>query len=153
MGFPSLKLAVGLFQIELIERAPVRLTCFGDRFIDFRDSRGRGAYAAAIAVAMRIRWQSQQNVFSHKRDEIDSFRPGKFGMESELRDVNRMHETFQTGNAGHLDRLGEGAVRPKRAFGNTEVERIAERARADDTIFFQLWNRAFFFTLKMQTVG
>ena len=96
-----------ILEIELIERAPIRLPRFWHPNVGFRGAMGGGANSIAFPVATRIRGQIQQDVLSNEGREIDRLRPGELGVEGELRHANRMHKTFKTGDARQLDCLRE----------------------------------------------
>ncbi len=61
--------------------------------------------------------------------------------------------SFETTNAPQLDRLSEIAAGPQGALGNSQVERIPQRAGATDILRLELGNRAFFLALEMQALG
>ena len=109
-------------QVQFIKRAPIRLARFRNFLFGFRLLVWRGANSPALTIATRIRGQVQEDVLPHKRRQIDRLRPGEFGVEGELRHANRVYEALQTRDAGQLDRLGEGAIRPERAFRDPEIE-------------------------------
>src|SRR2546423_9968794 len=62
-------------------------------------------------------------------------------------------EWLQASHAFELDRLSEVAGHPKRAFGDSEIERVTQRPGANDVFRGQLWNWAFLFALEMQALG
>lgn len=142
-----------ILEIEFVERAPIRRARLWRPSFGFRGAMGRRANSIALPVAPRIRGQIQQDILSNERREIDRLRPGKLGVEGELRHANRVHEALETGDARQLDRLRERAIGPKRAFGNPEVERKLQRARARDSLLLELGDGTFLFAFEVQAVG
>ena len=143
-------------QLQLIERAPIGLARFFHRFVHFRSWRlivRRGADAAAVAIAMRIGRQIEQEIFPNERCQIDRFRSAEFMMDREIRNLDRVHETFETGNAGQFDRLRERATGPERAFGNPEIERVSQRTGANDFVPLELGDWAILLAFQVEAVG
>src|SRR4029077_9391984 len=62
---------------QLIERAPVRRTRLQHALALVGFCRHRHwTDSPALAIAMRIRWQIEQDVFSHERRKVDHLGPG-----------------------------------------------------------------------------
>src|SRR3954452_11584035 len=104
-----------------------------------------------MPIAMRIRWQIEQNVFAHLRGEIDQLRPAEFRVHGEHRHLYGVHETPETRHACQLNRLREMTVRPQRAFCNSDIDRVTERPGARDLLVLDITDRAIFLALKMQS--
>src|SRR5689334_12801976 len=121
IGAPSVKNVEGLkrlnrrtayastVQLQFIKRAPIRfrLAVLGMGF-HFR----RFADMPAIAVAAWIRRQIEQNIFSHKRSDIDRLRPVQFSMKGECWDLDFVLELFETSHTRQLHRLRNCSIRP-----------------------------------------
>ena len=122
--------AQDLLEFQLIQRAPVWRSLFDDAIRPGRDCPRGIANSAALAIAMRIGRQIEQNVFSHERREIDHLRPGQLGVNGKSRHLDLERKRLETADATQFDRLRQRSVCPKRAFGNPDVERIAQRPGA-----------------------
>ena len=139
-------------QLQLIQRAPIWRT-FVRGLGGGRDGPFRGTFPAAFAIAMRVRWQIEQNILAHIRGEIDQLRSAQVVMDGKsfYRDLER--KRLETTNAFQFDRLNERPRRPERPFGNPEVERIAQWPAANHVFGGKLGNRTFFLALQMESVG
>src|SRR5437763_522516 len=60
---------------------------------------------------------------------------------------------FEAADAFQFNRLRETTRDPERTFRNAKIERVAQRASADDTFRRQIWNRTFLLALEMEPVG
>ena len=101
---------------------------------------------------MRMRRQVQQDILAQIGREIDQLRPRQGEMERKRFCLDLEWERFQTADASKFDRLSQRTSRPQGALGNSQVERIAQRARATNVIRLEIGNGAFFLALEMQAL-
>lgn len=100
-----------------------------------------------------MRRQVQQNIFANVRGEIDDLGPGQFMMNRKGFHCDIERKRLEATHAFQFDRLRKHPCHPQSAFRDAEVERITERAGADDTFRSEIGNRAFLLTLEMEAVG
>lgn len=65
---------------------------------------------------MWISWEIQQDILPREGREIDGFWPSQFGVDGEILNLNVEGKPLQATDAVELDRLGQLAVGPERAF-------------------------------------
>src|SRR2546423_2245009 len=95
-----------LLQLQLIQCAPVRRTRFEHLLFWRILDRGRHrANAAALAIAMRIRRQVEQNIFAQKGREIDFLGTSEFDVHGEIFHVNIEREWFEAPHTMQFDWL------------------------------------------------
>jgi hypothetical protein len=102
---------------------------------------------------MRVGRQIEQDIFAQIRREIDQLRSGQIEMKRESFCLDLERKRFETADALKLDRLSERATSPQGAFGNTHIERVAERPGTADILCRQIGNGAFLLAFEMDTVG
>lgn len=83
---------------------------------------------------MRVGRQVQQDIFAEKGCEIDQFRPRQIEVYRKCFSLNVEWKRLQTANAAQFDWLSQRASRPKRPLGDSQVERVAQRANAADIL-------------------
>src|SRR5207253_4846689 len=109
------------------------------------------ANASAVAIAMRVGRQIQQDILAHERGDIDVLRAVQFGVERECRNPDFVLELFETGHAAQLNRLRNRSIGPKRAIGNSEVEGVTHWPDAANFRRRDVAERTIFFADEMQT--
>jgi len=129
-GGNSMILDLMPLDLQPIQRAPIWFT------FRFRLGRGTGRLAdtVAIAVAMRVRRQVQQQVFADERRKIDNFGAAQLGVDGECGHFDFVPELFQTRNTAQLHRLGERTAGPERTFANPDVELVTKRPGTADLV-------------------
>src|SRR5206468_1784597 len=112
----------------------------------------RPTNAAAIAIAMRVRREIQQEVLSYKWRKIDSLWSAQICVHCKCRNLNLVHKLFETGDTTQLHRLGEQPARPERASGDADVDIVMQQTGATNFVWFQFREWAAFLTFEMETL-
>jgi len=116
--------------LQPIQRAPI--------WFAFRFRLGRGtvrlADTVAIAVAMRVRRQVEEQIFADERRKIDYLGAGQLEVDRECRHFDFVPEVCQTRNATQLHRLGKSTAGPERTFADADVDLVTKRPSAVDLI-------------------
>lgn len=141
------------FQLQLIERAPIRRAFASNIRAAWVVGNWRGTNAAAFAIAVRISRETEENVLPHEWSEVDFLRAGQFDVDGEIFHFDLESETFEASDALQLDWLSELTVGPKRAFRNPCIERITQRPGAARLLGIKLRQGTLFLVLEMQPIG
>ena len=139
-------------QVELVERAPVRLALFRFR---------RRVPPASWPPGRRVR-RAGRNADTLADSAADPrarqardrrLGPGELPYARRMPVPRSCAERFPGTIRSELHRLGQRAVCPERAFGDAYIERITQRPAADDVLHRHILERAFLFAFEMQSVG
>src|SRR5262249_17498811 len=93
-----------------------------------------------------------QEIFAHKRREIDRFRPRQLCMHGKSGHSNFVYKFFKARHATQLYWLRKRASRPECASSNAQVDIEVQRASATNSLCFEVVDRAIFVPVQMQAL-